>query len=158
MTQVSISLVLADEAETSCLAKRLASAIQIPLNLSFKGDLGTGKTTLIRALLRQLGVLGPIKSPTYSLVESYPVLNNQWAHHFDLYRVTDESELDAMGFRDFFAFNTLCCIEWPEHAPSLHNQIDIVFSLSHLDAGRLLNMTAMTPVGDRILHHLSRAT
>ena len=147
MRESPTAIVLANEEQTQQFAKRLAPAIQIPLNLSCRGDLGTGKSTLVRALLRELGVTGPIKSPTFSLVESYPLSGGLWAHHFDLYRIDDESELDVIGFRDYFTFNALCCIEWPERAGGRLPPMDVDFYLRHQGSGRLLEISFMSPSG-----------
>ncbi|MCH9756176.1 MAG: tRNA (adenosine(37)-N6)-threonylcarbamoyltransferase complex ATPase subunit type 1 TsaE [Gammaproteobacteria bacterium] len=146
---------LADEAKTAVLARDLASCLTTPLILSFQGDLGTGKTTLIRAMLRALGVTGAIKSPTFSYVESY-TFSDYVIHHFDLYRLSDESTLDAFGFRDYFSPDAICCIEWPERAPSLKPYIDVLFSLEVCGAGRTLSVTALSVAGETLLGDLRR--
>lgn len=132
------------------LAARLATCSSPPLVLAFRGDIGTGKTTLIRALLRNLGVDGAIKSPTFSLLESYQMPNLQ-IHHFDLYRIHDETELDYIGFRDYFLTTALCCIEWPERAPSYHSVIDVDFTLDLKGGGRELQITSKSPAGTAVL-------
>ena len=142
---------LADEEQTQRFAARLAAVIHLPLTLTFRGDLGAGKTTLVRALLRALGVQGAIKSPTFSLVESYSLATDQWAHHFDLYRIEQESELELIGFRDYFAPNSLCCIEWPERAGKQLEAIDVDFSLHVLGAGRGLDISAHSSSGQALM-------
>jgi len=155
MLESPTALVLANEEHTQQFAAQLARAIHVPLNLSFRGDLGAGKSTLIRALLRALGVIGPIKSPTFSLVESYPLSDTKWAHHFDLYRIDDESELDLMGFREYFSFNALCCIEWPERAGARLPVMDADFFLQHQSNGRLLEISFLSQTGLKLQPYLT---
>jgi tRNA threonylcarbamoyladenosine biosynthesis protein TsaE len=155
MRESPTTLILANEEQTQQFAQGLASAIQFPLNLSFRGDLGAGKSTLVRALLRALGVTGPIKSPTFSLVESYPLTSGHWAHHFDLYRIDEESELDLIGFRDYFSFNTLCCIEWPERAGGRLPVMDVDFLLQHEGSGRLLEISFLSQSGLKLKSDLT---
>ena len=109
--------------------------LKAPLVFTFSGEIGAGKTTIIRAMLRSLGVTSSIKSPTFSLVESY-ACNNLHIHHFDLYRIHHEDELDYLGFRDYFSQHSICCIEWPEHAGNALPIVDIRFNLSIKGAGR----------------------
>ncbi len=146
---------LADESKTMACAAILAKALVAPLVFAFQGDLGTGKTALIRGMLQSLGVSGRIKSPTFALVESY-ALPNFSLHHFDLYRLSEETELDALGFRDYFTADAVCCIEWAERAPNLKSCVDVLFSLEVQGAGRLLSVTAFTPLGEALLDALRR--
>ncbi len=148
---------LADEAATNDLAKKLASCLTAPLFLSFQGDLGAGKTTLIRGILRELGVTGAIKSPTFSLLESY-FFSDYVIHHFDLYRLSDanNTSLDALGFRDHFASDAIFCIEWAARAPSLNPYIDVVFLLEVKGEGRMLSVTAKRAAGEALVSHLRR--
>lgn len=134
-------------------AIRLASAVvnffcanQTPLILGFSGEIGMGKTTIIRKLLEILGVSDKIKSPTYAIVETYN-LESINLHHFDLYRIQDESELDYIGFRDYFMNNSLCCIEWPENLGGYALDLDVLFTISRCGDGRVLNIDAKSPRG-----------
>lgn len=145
---------LPNEQATVDLAIRLAPCVQAPLVLTFKGDIGAGKTTFIRAMLRCLGVNSTIKSPTFSLVESYIDAHLQF-NHFDLYRIHDESELDYIGFRDYFSTNTVCCIEWPEHAPSYRGLVDIELILSIKGTMRVMQMSALSTTGVLVLSRLT---
>jgi tRNA threonylcarbamoyladenosine biosynthesis protein TsaE len=119
----STTLTLPDEAATARLGARLAgfvrderSAIERDgFTLALSGDLGAGKTSLVRAMLRVLGETGPVKSPTYTLLEPYVVSSLDF-HHFDFYRVKDPGEFDAAGFRELFGPGRVCVIEWPERA------------------------------------------
>lgn len=139
-----------DEAAMVNLASRFSACLTAPLLLTFQGDIGTGKTTFIRAMLRALGIAGPIKSPTFSLVESY-THNHLQIHHFDLYRIQDELELEYLGFRDFFSGNAVCCIEWPERTSFCLGMADIACSFSMEGSGRGLDFNALTATGKNVL-------
>ena len=144
------NIYLPDELASAALATRLASCLVSPLVLTFSGELGAGKTTFIRALLRALGVKSAVKSPTFSLVESYDCKNLQ-IHHFDLYRIHDETELEYIGFRDYFQDNAVCCIEWPERARHGLDHVDINFAFTMSGSGRLLSGVASSSTGERVL-------
>lgn len=108
---------LADEKATQAYGEKLARLVNREQQTSFyfQGEIGAGKTTLIRSFLRFLGVKGPIKSPTFSIVETYHVESFP-IYHFDLYRLSDPQELEYLGWRECFAGPSLCCVEWPERA------------------------------------------
>ena len=146
---------LPDERASEQFAVRLAACLISPLVLTFSGEIGAGKTTLIRAMLRCLGVTSAIKSPTFSLIESYSLEREQGnqlhVHHFDLYRVHDASELDYIGFRDYFSNDAVCCIEWPERVARELIHADVGFSLSLKGAGRELCAQALSPAGVQLL-------
>jgi tRNA threonylcarbamoyladenosine biosynthesis protein TsaE len=146
---------LPNEQATRAFAGVLASCITYPLILTFQGDLGAGKTTLIRAMLQALGVTGAIKSPTFSLIESYS-FSEYTLHHVDLYRLSDEVELEALGFRDYLLPDTVCCIEWPTRAPSLAPYVDVMFSLALQGAGRRLTVEGVSQAGYALLSCLRR--
>jgi tRNA threonylcarbamoyladenosine biosynthesis protein TsaE len=139
-----------DESASEALATKLATCLVSPLVLTFSGEIGAGKTTFIRALLRSLGVKSAIKSPTFSLIESYNCQNLQ-IHHFDLYRIHDESELEYIGFRDYFQDRAVCCIEWPERASHSLAHVDINFAFTISGSGRLLSCSAASAAGEKIL-------
>lgn len=101
----------------------------------FQGEIGAGKTTLIRSLLRYLGVEGTIKSPTFSIMEPY-MTGGFPIYHFDLYRLTSPEELEYLGWRDCFSGPALCCIEWPEHAKDYLPKPDLLITLTILEEGR----------------------
>lgn len=145
---------LPDVTSTEDFARRLASYLTAPLVFTFSGELGAGKTTFIRAMLRALGVKSAIKSPTFSLIESYQCKGLQ-IHHFDLYRIQDESELEYIGFRDYFQDNSLCCIEWPERASHSLEHVDVNFAFAFSGGGRLLTLNATSIAGETILDHLT---
>ena len=140
-----LTIVLHGIEDTERFANHLAKSLFLPMVITLSGEIGAGKTTLIRALLRALGVEGSIKSPTYSLLETYELPKLSAAsqspaqcHHFDLYRVVDESELEFIGFRDYFQSNAVCCIEWPERISLPPNLIDLNLFLSQSNHGRRL--------------------
>lgn len=141
---------LPNERSSEQLATQLAACLTTPLVLTFSGEIGAGKTTFIRAMLRALGVKSAIKSPTFSLIESYQCGDLQ-IHHFDLYRIHDETELEYIGFRDYFSSNSVCCIEWPERANHSLEQVDINFAFAISGGGRLLTVHALSAAGLTIL-------
>lgn len=149
-----VILDLADEQASQNLAIQLANCLVSPLVIAFSGDLGAGKTTIVRAMLQHLGVECAIKSPTFSLVESY-FCANIVIHHFDLYRIEYEDELDYLGFRDYFTNNSICCIEWAENAGASLPNIDVHFKLSVKGIGRVIDMTAFSDNGKIILERLT---
>lgn len=112
------ALYLADEAAQIDFGRRLALILRERAGLVFlEGDLGAGKTTLVRGLLRGLGVTGPVKSPTYTLIEPYviPGTRGSWpVFHLDLYRLGDAEELELLGWRDLLDDGALLLIEWPQ--------------------------------------------
>lgn len=139
-----------DEAELGQLAERLARTVEGGGVIFLQGDLGAGKTTFARALLRGLGVAERIKSPTYSLIESYDV-NGLRAHHLDLYRIADASELEWLGLDDLLDDASLLLVEWPERAARALPGADLLLELSHRDARRDLRASALSARGAQIL-------
>ena len=131
-------------------AMQMAQCLTAPMTLAFSGDIGAGKTTFIRAMLRALGVTTPIKSPTFSLVETYQV-NGLDIHHFDLYRIHEASELEYIGFRDYFSATAVCCIEWPERADACLDLTDVGFTLTMNGTGRQMHARAYSPAGVSML-------
>lgn len=103
------------------------------------GDLGAGKTTLVRGLLRAAGVTGAIKSPTYALIEEYDVAGRK-IFHFDLYRLAHPEELEWIGIDDYLNQNALCFIEWSSKGAGVLPHADITISLKMHDDGRLIEV------------------
>jgi tRNA threonylcarbamoyladenosine biosynthesis protein TsaE len=141
---------LADEAATLAFAAGLAPCLSPGLVIYLQGDLGAGKTTFARGLLAGLGHDGRVKSPTYTLVESYP-LPGFTLHHFDLYRFVDPEEWDDAGFREYFAADTVCLVEWPDKARELLPRPDLELALSVNGSGRRYRFTAFTQAGNTCL-------
>jgi tRNA threonylcarbamoyladenosine biosynthesis protein TsaE len=155
MNDSPITLELTDEAATAALAEKLARAIEPGLVIFLRGDLGAGKTTLVRALLRALGYEGRVKSPTYALVELYEASGLN-LRHFDLYRFRSADEWEAAGFRDEFNGENVCLIEWPEKAQGLLPQEDVSIMFEILPHGRIAALQAHTPAGEKCLEKLRR--
>jgi tRNA threonylcarbamoyladenosine biosynthesis protein TsaE len=115
-----------------------------------RGNLGAGKTTLVRALLHTLGHAGRVKSPTYTLLEQYEA-GGLHLCHFDLYRFSDSEEWESAGFRDEFNGHNVCLVEWPEKAQGLMPQADVEILFEILPADRSLTIRANTEAGSKCL-------
>lgn len=125
---------VAGEANMLALGTELAHHLSADKGwvITLQGDLGAGKTTLVRGLLRELGHQGTVKSPTYTLVEPYQLANRD-IYHFDLYRLGDADELEHIGFRDYFTANAVCLLEWPERGEDYIPTADIRLSINISD-------------------------
>lgn len=114
--------------------------ILLPKSLVFlHGDLGAGKTTLVRGYLRAAGYTGTVKSPTYNLVEEYTIAGQKIVH-FDLYRLNDPEELEWIGINDYFNQDSVCFIEWPDRGKGFLPRPDTVITLAVQGAGRLVEI------------------
>ncbi len=161
---MSTRLALPDERSTARLGEALARAIEAHraaierdgLVLGLSGDLGAGKTTLVRALLRALGVTGSVKSPTFALLEPYVVSSLNF-YHFDFYRFEDPSEFDAAGFRELFGPGAVAAVEWPERAAGRLPTADLSITLRVRDDGREVDLAAAKQVGLACLQHVTDA-
>lgn len=117
------------------------------------GDLGTGKTTLARGLLRGLGYAGRVKSPTFTLVELYE-FSRLYLYHFDFYRISDPRELGDAGFRECFNPGSVCLVEWPEKAASALPAADLKIVMKVAGPGRSVEIVAETEAGRLCLGRL----
>lgn len=146
---------LPDEAATLAAGGKLAKIVEPGLFIALSGNLGAGKTTLSRGILRGLGYGGKVKSPTYALVELYnlPALD---LYHFDFYRFNDPQEWAEAGFRDHFGTRNACLVEWPERAGGLLPTPDLSISLDLEGDGRRMRIVAETEFGKRCLGRLPK--
>lgn len=156
----SVSEFLPDEAATEALAARLADIFSDYFSTTYdqtevegkrasvylKGDLGAGKTTFVRHFLRSMGVTGRIKSPTYTLLETYN-LSSLYLYHFDFYRFTDNDEWLDAGFRENLSENAIVFIEWAEKAGPGLPKPDLELNLIYESAGRTAQLNAFSEKG-----------
>ncbi len=142
---------LRDESEQIALAGSIAQQLHSSFIMLLKGDLGAGKTTFARGFIHASGFDGVVKSPTYTLVEPYPISNNRMCYHFDLYRLAEPEELEFIGARDHFNDNDVCLIEWPEKAEGFLPAADWVCEFSYYQQGRNLEVSALSDKGKELM-------
>ena len=147
---VALNMTLPDEGATLALGAAMASAIEPGTVVYLSGDLGVGKTTLVRGVLRALGYEGRVKSPTYGLLEVYEVSRLHF-HHFDFYRFRDPREWIDAGFRESFNGLNVSLIEWPERAAGILPPADLEIALASPGTGRSAALTPRSPKGERIV-------
>jgi len=160
-SSASAQFFLRDESATARLGALLAQALVVQRALieqrgfvfTLAGELGAGKTALVRACLRELGVTGPVKSPTFALLEPYVVSSLNF-YHFDFYRFGNPEEFITSGFRELFGPGSICAIEWPEHAVGELPTPDLELALSVEDEGRQVALLARSELGATCLQHL----
>jgi tRNA threonylcarbamoyladenosine biosynthesis protein TsaE len=151
---------LGDPAATEAAGRRIARRLVPGMVVTLSGELGAGKTTLVRGLLRELGWTGRVKSPTFTLVEHYP-LSNLYLYHFDFYRFDDAqggaADWDGAGVADAFRDDTVCVVEWPERVAALLPSADLAVSLTpdESSGGRRLRARAATAAGEACLTELA---
>ena len=142
-----VTLYLADEDAMVALGTRIAQVTQGHGIVFLDGDLGAGKTTLSRGIIRGLGHVGSVKSPTFTLVEPYEIGEIR-AFHFDLYRLVDPEELEYLGIRDYLEDDALCLIEWPQKGAGFLPKPDLTITISPQDSGRSLSLLPQGPRGE----------
>ena len=132
---------------------RLMAACDSAGVITLHGDLGTGKTTIVRGALESLGITSGVRSPTYTLIEHYPqpVLS---VAHFDLYRLADPEELEYLGYRDYLQSDTLCLIEWPERAEGYLHQVGLQIHIEYAQDCRDIQLQPADSWGQGIVHRL----
>ncbi|WP_375547219.1 tRNA (adenosine(37)-N6)-threonylcarbamoyltransferase complex ATPase subunit type 1 TsaE [Pseudomonas mosselii] len=138
---------MADEPATVAFGAKLAEVTKGHGVIFLEGDLGAGKTTLSRGLIRGLGHEGPVKSPTFTVVEPYEIGDIR-AFHFDLYRLLDPEELEFMGIRDYFEGDALCLFEWPDKGAGVLPKPDLTITISPQAGGRSLNLSPQGARGE----------
>jgi tRNA threonylcarbamoyladenosine biosynthesis protein TsaE len=159
------------ESETADLAKQLGSVLahffadttspEQHINIALEGNLGAGKTAFARYLIQGMGYAGKVKSPTYSLCESYPIAcgkQNVYAFHFDLYRMRTPLEWQEAGLAEHFDAPGMCLIEWPERAEGTLPPIDLQIGITagELETERHFELKALSDLGLRLLTQLQR--
>jgi tRNA threonylcarbamoyladenosine biosynthesis protein TsaE len=150
---MSLDIKLPDPAATEALGHALAAGAQAGRVLHLRGELGAGKTTLVRGLLRALGYAGRVKSPTYTLVEPYE-LSSLHFYHFDFYRLKNQEEWEQAGFREYFNAQSLCVVEWPERAGELLPAPDVELTLRFAGEARRARIEARSEAGRQWLSSL----
>jgi tRNA threonylcarbamoyladenosine biosynthesis protein TsaE len=143
---MSLDIKLPDAGATAGLGEALSRGAGPGRVLHLRGDLGSGKTTLVRGLLRALGHAGRVKSPTYTLVEPY-TLSSLNLYHFDFYRLKDRAEWLNAGFREYFNAQAMCVVEWPERAGGLMPPPDVEVQLDFDGEARLARIEARASSG-----------
>ena len=153
---------LVDERATLQFGRAFAQVIQPGMYVFLQGNLGAGKTTFVRGFLEGLGFHGRVKSPTYTLLESYEFSRENGlivsVNHFDLYRFADEEEWEAAGFREAFNAQSICLIEWPDKAASILPKPDIELTLTMQSMqedstiGRQAKVQGLSEIGKKVSH------
>lgn len=152
-----LNVALPDEPATLALGAALARRARAGRVLHLSGELGSGKTCLVRGLLRALGYHDRVKSPSYALVEVYMV-SGLSLYHFDFYRFNDPSEWLSSGFREAFNPETLCVVEWPEKAAGLLSPPDLSVLLEYADTGRNASLAACSVAGEDWLASVAQSS
>lgn len=160
-----MNIFLKNEEATLNFGKAIAGACTSGLNIYLYGDLGAGKTTLVRGLVQFFLPEAKVKSPTYTLVEDYDVSgsafnlhNIKHLYHFDLYRLGDPEELEYLGGRDYFSNDAVCLVEWPQRGEGWLAEADIEIKLEYQAEGRAVLLTALSDNGRVVLDVISNDT
>jgi len=161
MPSVVIDMHLPAAADTELLGNALGRALPWPADLGavlyLRGELGAGKTTCVRSLLRVLGVAGLVRSPTYTLIETY-VTQTFTCIHMDLYRISGESDAEGLGLRDLAGAGTLIMVEWPEKGGATVPRADVDLRLGYADEARSAQLRSLSATGEHWLRNLGDDT
>ena len=130
-----------------------AAGVESPLVIGLTGELGAGKTTLVAGLLAGLGHAGPVRSPTYTLIEPYR-LDGRDLYHCDLYRLRDPAELDDLGLRDLAVARSVLLVEWPERAGDRIGTPDLLMRIAYAPPGRTIEVESASEAGNRVCRGL----
>jgi tRNA threonylcarbamoyladenosine biosynthesis protein TsaE len=144
---------IATEAAMEAFGAAIARAAAADLRVYLSGELAAGKTTLARGFIRARGHVGAVKSPTFTLVESYE-LSGRMVHHFDLYRIADAEELDYIGLDEYFDAGADCLVEWPGHGAYVLPPADLEITLEVVGDGRRAGLVAASENGHRVLEKI----
>lgn len=147
-------MIICSEKEMKAFGAQLFKACETAGVITLKGNLGTGKTTLVRGALEACGITTGVRSPTYTLVEMYELPGLSVAH-FDLYRLGDPEELEYLGYRDYLDSDTLCFIEWPERAERYLDQAGLEISIEYQNECRELRFSSSSQWGQQLIENLN---
>ena len=142
-----------DAAGMEALGARLARCASEGLMVYLEGELGAGKTTLVRGFLRALGHDGQVRSPTYTLIEPYE-LPRRRIYHLDLYRLGDPEELEWIGIRDLLDSASIALVEWPERGRGVLPPADLEVVIEYRNSGRQVLIVGRSPPGDAVVQQL----
>ena len=148
---MNLKIDLPNEKATKSLGLKIAQSLPSVISdmtVVLKGEMGAGKSTIVRSVLRGMGYRNIVPSPTYTLVEPYEVQSGK-IYHIDLYRISNPDELEFLGWSDLN--DGLKFIEWPERVPLLFEQADLILSLEYISSGRTLEFSSRTKKGDDIV-------
>ena len=146
---------LADEEQGKAFASLVAGSAEPPLTIYLRGDLGAGKTTFARAFIHALGFAGYVKSPSYGLLESYP-LKTCSVLHLDLYRIEDPEELEYLALRDLFTERTVLLVEWPERGENMLPRPDLVMYFDESDESRFVICSGKSTQGQQLVMEIQQ--
>ena len=153
-TKVMQNFLLKNEKQTLRFGKQFGQGLIKGCVVYLEGELGSGKTTFVRGVLSGLGYTGKVKSPTYTIVESYN-LGQYEIYHFDLYRLADPEELEYLGIRDYFNENSVVLVEWPDKGLGFLPDPDVIIQLTYVDDGRNVTIRSNSEKGEHLLHEIS---
>ena len=153
MSAEEVLITLLNDSETVSWGGKIAQALKKGGVIYLCGELGAGKTTLCRGILRAYGHKGAVKSPTYTIIEPYE-LEDVNIYHFDLYRMIDPEEWEYLGVDDYFSHENICLVEWPDKGADYLPACDVTISLQYLNEGRTMKVSAYSRRGSEILQEL----
>ena len=148
-----LTLVAKSPDAQEAIGVRLSRAVDQGCIIHLEGELGAGKTTLVRGFLRGMGHTGRVKSPTYTLLEPYEAARLP-CYHFDLYRLGDPEELEYLGIRDLLGMESIILVEWPERGAGYLPPSDLTVRIHYRDGGRELEFIPRTPIGRAVVERL----
>ena len=136
------------EAQLTAFAAKIALILEPGDVVYLRGELGTGKTAFARAIIQQRGAVDSVTSPTFTLIETYH-LNDVSVVHLDLYRIESDAQMEGIGLRDYLDGHWICLIEWPDRAPRMLPDPDLIIDLAYEGKGRSAVLTATKQLSNR---------